>query len=247
MRELPGRSEGAVEFKHANVSAALVDLGYPYVDGYKPRGNYQKSLLPEVIEAYVAAHPDLLDIFAQNARSRAAVPTVDDILAALTAPPVGRRSRQVSERLIGGHHVEESQSQKVNFLEIEARNRSLGRAGEEFVLNFERARLSAAGRDVLAGRIEHVAETKGDGEGYDVLSYEANGRERLIEVKTTKHGIGTPFFVSAHEVAVSTRERYRYHLYRVFRFVRGPKVFTVPGSFEQNCDLRPVTFEARVA
>src|SRR5262249_12926580 len=33
---LAGRSDGSVEFKHQNVSAVLVALGLPYLEGYKP-------------------------------------------------------------------------------------------------------------------------------------------------------------------------------------------------------------------
>ena len=32
---------------------------------------------------------------------------------------------------------------------------------------------------------EHIAKTKGDSEGFDVLSFDCNGVERLIEVKTS--------------------------------------------------------------
>lgn len=32
---LTERSKGSIEFKHANISAAMIDLGYRYVDGYK--------------------------------------------------------------------------------------------------------------------------------------------------------------------------------------------------------------------
>ena len=39
-----GRSRGAVEFKFANISAVLRDIGLPYVLGYQPRGNYQAAL-----------------------------------------------------------------------------------------------------------------------------------------------------------------------------------------------------------
>lgn len=37
---LNGRSEAAIERKHQNISAALIHLGFPYVDGYKPWSNY---------------------------------------------------------------------------------------------------------------------------------------------------------------------------------------------------------------
>src|SRR5688500_2336095 len=45
---LNNRSAGAIEFKHANISAILIELGFPYVDGYKPRGNYQELLKQEI-------------------------------------------------------------------------------------------------------------------------------------------------------------------------------------------------------
>src|SRR5882724_697426 len=42
------RSEGAIERKHQNISAILIELGFPYVRGYKPLSNYQR-LLYEVV------------------------------------------------------------------------------------------------------------------------------------------------------------------------------------------------------
>lgn len=32
-QRLPGRSEGSIEFKHANISAAMLEFGYPYIRG----------------------------------------------------------------------------------------------------------------------------------------------------------------------------------------------------------------------
>ena len=40
---LNDRSNGSVEFKHQNISAALINMGLPYIDGYKPRFRYQKQ------------------------------------------------------------------------------------------------------------------------------------------------------------------------------------------------------------
>ncbi len=47
------RSKGAVEFKHANVSAVLTLHGYPYIDGYKPRFNLQALLEQVVLEFHL--------------------------------------------------------------------------------------------------------------------------------------------------------------------------------------------------
>ena len=52
---LPGRSHGSVEFKHQNISAVLLELGYPSVSGYKPRGNYQELLRTAVTERMATA------------------------------------------------------------------------------------------------------------------------------------------------------------------------------------------------
>jgi hypothetical protein len=49
LRVLDGRTRGSIERKHQNISAILIELGYPYIDGYKPLRNYQE-LLREVVE-----------------------------------------------------------------------------------------------------------------------------------------------------------------------------------------------------
>jgi hypothetical protein len=56
-RELSRRSDGSIEFKHANISALLVTFSQPYIPGYKPRGNYQ-LLLEQVVLEYLATNPD---------------------------------------------------------------------------------------------------------------------------------------------------------------------------------------------
>src|ERR1041385_6666836 len=45
---LDNRSEGSIEFKHQNISAALIQMGLPFIKGYKPRFNYQKLLETEI-------------------------------------------------------------------------------------------------------------------------------------------------------------------------------------------------------
>ena len=75
-------------------------------------------------------------------------------------------------------------ARKFDVAERDARNRALGRAGEERVLAHERAMLVGAGRADLAHQIRWVSEFDGDGAGYDIRSFEPDGGERLIEVKS---------------------------------------------------------------
>jgi hypothetical protein len=236
---LDNRSEQAIEFKHANISAVLIDLGFPYIAGYKPRSNYQQ-LLYEVVSDRLVASPQLLNVAAADADQPIVVPEVEDILSVLTSPPASTEPPRAV------HQSGISRSFPTNYLEREAHNRSLGSAGEEFVLNFERARLLSLNKDVLAVRIEHTSRVRGDGEGYDILSFEESGRERLIEVKTTKYGRETPFFVSSNEVAVSESHADQYHLYRLFGFRLDPRLFTVSGGLQSTCWLSASSFLATV-
>lgn len=235
---LSGRSEKSIEFKHANISAALLDAGFPYISGYKPLSNYQ-GLLTEVLAERMASAAQLQEVAAADADRPMVVPEVDDILAALTAAP-----KITSDP----HKVAEFSSPVIrlttNYIEREARNRSLGAAGELFVLNYERARLIHVGKEVLAGRIEHTSRVRGDHEGYDILSYDESGAERLIEVKTTKYGAETPFFVTRNEVNKSELRASLYHVYRLYGFRRVPKLYTLKGAISQSCQLAAASFLA---
>jgi hypothetical protein len=113
-------------------------------------------------------------------------------------------------------------------------------------MELEARRLHAAGKKALSERVEHVSATRGDGLGYDVLSFEESGRERLIEVKTTSFGKLTPFFVSRNELARSEADAESYRLYRLFDFRERPRLFDLPGAIAAHCQLDPVSYLARL-
>ena len=239
MQKLDGRSRGSVEFKHCNISAILLELGYPSINGYKPRFNYQHELLVEV-ESQLSRNA-VVDAAAQAAVERPATEIeVSGSHDVWVAAPKPTNLRETS-----AEYNPNFSPVRRDYLAREARNRSLGNAGELFVLELESRRLHADGKKILSERIEHVAVTQGDGLGYDVLSFEIDGRERLIEVKTTAFGELTPFYVSRNEIARSNNAADKYHLYRLFDFRHKPRVFQLPGSIESNCRLDPVTYLAR--
>jgi len=242
--QLRARTDGSIERKHQNISAVLLELGYPYVFGYKPLGNYQ-ALLFDVVAERVAGDVTLARTVENDIARPAHVPSVTDILERLERAP--EPSAQRLHRVAEVPHQAATGGRAVDYIAREAKNASLGRAGEEFVLNFERARLIHAGKENLAERVAHVAVSVGDGLGFDIQSYEQNGRDRLIEVKTTAYGKATPFFVTRNELGVSQDCRAEYHLYRVFRFRADPRLFALHGALDQVCALDPVQFSARVA
>jgi len=240
---LRGRTDGAIERKHQNISAVLIKLGFVYISGYKPLRNYQQLLL-EAVSDRLEGSQSLVDLVRVQVAEPAPVPSVEDILAALVEAPVPDPDRDRYDRTIARERP--SGRVGVDYLAMEAGNRSLGAAGEEFVCRFEIARLAYAGKERLASKVERVSETRGDGLGFDVLSFETSGRERWIEVKTTAYGASTPFYVSRNELAVSRDANGLFHLYRAFNFRRQPRLFAKPGPLDQSFSLEPIQFVATV-
>jgi Domain of unknown function (DUF3883) len=135
--------------------------------------------------------------------------------------------------------------QRINFAEKDAANRTLGKLGEEFVYALERHRLKGAGRDDLAMKVQWVAQTIGDGLGFDILSFDdADDSERMLEVKATGLGKFFPFYVTANEVRCSDDIPDQYHLFRVFDMGREPRIYILHGSLKILCQLEPVLFRA---
>jgi hypothetical protein len=151
------------------------------------------------------------------------------------APPV----RAVSARI--------RRARKYDYVERDANNRKLGRAGEEFMFQREQWYLRSIGRDDLSRRLEWVADTRGDGLGYDLVSFSPETeKEIFIEVKTTNCGERFPFYVTHSEVEVAEELGDQYRLARVFDFSTRPKFYAVAGSLSNAFNLSPRLFEARL-
>lgn len=241
LEQLDGRTRPSVEFKHCNISAVMVALDYPYIDGYKPRGNFQ-ALLLDVVESQLQSNAALQEAV-QAAVLRPAVAATPGDTDSIWVPPP--RSQRIAQE--PPVYAPRFSAARRDYLAQESRNRSLGRAGELFVAELETRRLHAIGKKQLAERVEHVAATQGDGLGYDVLSFDDDGRERLIEVKTTAFGELTPFYVSRNELARSEAAADQFHLYRLFDFRDRPRLFDLPGNISVRCQLEPVSYLARLA
>ena len=234
---LEQRSNGSIEFKHGNISAVMVNLGFPYIRGYQPRGNYQ-ALLETVVEEQLRLKPMLDQAALAAVQQPAIAPVQADFSKVLTGAPI--KQHRTTETSAAPYF----RPVKRDYLEREAQNRSLGLAGEQFTLDYERWRLIRLGQDTLADRVEHVAQTQGDGLGFDILSFDVNGRERFIEVKTTSFGRDTPFFVTQRELKRSDAAKDQFHLYRLFEFRKAPRLFDMQGAITQHCLLDPVSYRA---
>jgi len=240
IKRLNARSHGSIELKHQNISAVLIEMGIPYIDGYKPRFNYQRTLLPAEITNFLISHPEFHALFCKDSDEVPSLPSVSDILSLMEVPP--KREEKYNRAVAELRAIYNPTG--VNYLEREALNQSLGDAGEQFVMNFERARLIRFGRESLADRIEQVSITVGPSAGFDIRSFEENGTDRFIEAKTTKYGKNTPFFVTPNELEFSGKNVGRYYLYRVFSFRAAPRIFALQGHLRVQCSLKPSQYLA---
>ena len=126
----------------------------------------------------------------------------------------------------------------------DARNRALGRAGEALVLDHERRTLADAGRPDLARAVRWVSEEEGDGAGFDIASFAPDGKQRLIEVKTTNGWERTPFYISRNELAVADERRGEWLLLRLWNFARAPRAFELHPPLDAHVSLTATVFQA---
>ena len=103
-----------------------------------------------------------------------------------------------------------------DYLLKEKVNKEIGNIGEKLVLKHEIKRLEVLGKTALANSVEHISLTEGDGTGYDIKSFNEDGSIRYIEVKTTKSGLNTDFYMSANEIDFSRENSENYFIYRVY-------------------------------
>lgn len=224
-----GRTHRSVEFKHQNISAVLEELGMPWIQGYKPKRNYQNAIF-DAIDRYLSKNGEPATV-RESRLSLMALPS------AFVDPPILLEQQERPARL-------ERLARKFDPVMRDFLNRSLGKAGEAFVLDLERQRLTMAERPDLVEKIRWVADEEGDGAGFDILSFDASGEERLIEVKTTNGAARTPFYLTRNEHDVASAKQDRWQLYRVHLFAQTPRVFTLRPPLSLAVHLSTETWRA---
>jgi hypothetical protein len=190
LRDRLDRSKSSVKFKHRNISAVLVELGLPSIRGYFPAENYQGAIIAAV-DRYLSQNPAAL----HPEKAVNGWAEQQSLFVGVPPPllPASPRKADI-ERLV----------RKFNPVERDFRNRKLGHDGEELVFHHERQRLRQLDRPDLAKKIRWISEELGDGAGYDILSFDAQGRERLLEVKTTVGADVTPFYITRNELSLAS-------------------------------------------
>lgn len=118
----------------------------------------------------------------------------------------------------GKNTIDFYSNKNINFEGEVKKNTELGNKGEDVVVEFEKLYLISRGREDLADKVITTRKIAGNAERFDILSYDENGNEKYIEVKTTTGGINNAFHISEREVKFSHMYPEKYYLYRLFNF-----------------------------
>lgn len=254
LQQLTGRSRGSIERKHMNISAVMGRLGLPRIRGYLPYANFQSGLIEAVSRCLsrqeplpLIADPPSPNVFAESRLAWRGLVTdvglsdhVATSLAGYDKPPEPTpddfKSSDALERLV----------RKFDPAARDARNRALGKQGEQLVFDHECRFLIEKGRDDLARRVEWTSKERGDGAGYDIASFALDGRERLIEVKTTTGPARTPFFLSEGERSFSEERPDAFRLVRLYNFSQTPRAFELVPPLVAHLVLNPVSYRASI-
>lgn len=235
MHGLTVRSAGSIEFKHQNISAVLKGLGEDWISGYKPAFNFQTSLV-DAVARWLERNPAWLERSPERVSAKGLSESGSIWIG--PAPTLSNRPPpQETEQML---HV----ARVFDVAGRDKRNRALGRAGEERVVFHERSTLRAAGREDLAQKVRWVSDEDGDGAGYDIASFALDGRDRVIEVKTTNGWERTPFYISRNELAVAEERRSHWCLFRLWNFSREPKAFELYPPLDAHVSLTATAFQA---
>lgn len=122
----------------------------------------------------------------------------------------------------------------IQFEKEAKKNTQLGDKGENIVVEYEKNRLINEGREDLAKKVMTTKDFAGNAEKFDILSYEKDGTERYIEVKTTTGGLSCQFHISEKEVEFSNEFGSQYYLYRVYNVNKVPCIKIMPGPIDRN-------------
>lgn len=127
-----------------------------------------------------------------------------------------------------------------NWDEINKKRRITGQKGEEIAVAIEQEFLSLVGREDLAEKVRHVAKEDGDGLGYDILSFFEDGKEKYIEVKSSKTSLTTPYFISNNELNFLKEHSENAFIYRIFISNDTPELKSeISTEFLQTNEITP--------
>lgn len=158
--------------------------------------------------------------------------------------------RLVDFNYLGSHETEKRNSYRSRETDYERINRNkkdIGNRGENAVLNYERKILNDLGLQYLADRVE---TSENDAIGYDIISFNPDGTEKHIEVKTNSGSSNKllDFYLTDNELQTMEQDP-AYNIYYLFSIKKNPKIHIVNKEIlykQKELYLKPVLYKASI-
>lgn len=131
---------------------------------------------------------------------------------------------------------EDKRKKIINFDIEHMRNKRLGDQGEKIVYFKEIEYLKEQGLGELANKVKWISK-EDDKAGYDILSYELDGTEKLIEVKSTNAKPKRAYFHMSSNQYEKAKTFDNYYIYVVFEAkTETPKIWRIRNPFQYKND-----------
>ena len=158
------------------------------------------------------------------------IEVVDYKFKIITSQPLKREIKAIINK--NEEVVKEGKNYKNEF----ERKQKIGAESEKIVLDFEIRKLKDAGRDDLAKRVKSVSDIAS--RGYDIISFDIQGEEKHLEVKTTS--FNNSFFITKNELETSRQDK-SYCIYVVNKSCRNI-INIIYTDLESDYTIEPENF-----
>jgi len=149
---------------------------------------------------------------------------LDMLNKAPSETPDGKDTSAKEGRNVKDKHGHENKDEEF-YVHLRAYQAEIGIKGEEFIIAKEKEKLLHTD---YYNKIMHISKTN-DSAGYDILSYEIDGSELYIEVKTTDKNHDF-FYLTQNERAKAVelqKNGKKYLIYRVINIMSEPTYFII--------------------
>ena len=127
-----------------------------------------------------------------------------------------------------------------------------GKAGEEYVFEYEKQKLNKLGKSSLANKVVDQYSNLTNFPGYDIKSYNENGEEIYIEVKSTKGDFKNTVAhrLTVNELKAAKVHKEKYYLYFVEKSLTKPHIKSIiqnpiKQETENKMFIEPKVYELR--
>jgi len=206
---------------------AAYEAGCFFTKSYTLDDSLDETELQNDLKEYIRAYEKIID----DPRS---IPLIDN-LAEIVLDEDDQKSSEdfdyeipeyeptIKEAKEKVYSPKKSKNNKKNIIPTKPSKR-VGRAGEEHVYNFEYKKLMDKGREDLAKQIVKQYEDLSFFPGYDIKSFNEDGEEIYIEVKSTVSKGKDYFEISDNEVLAAKSLKDSYFIYQVTDALANPKI-----------------------